>query len=155
MVELNEIVFACVEFPVAGFTCVPLKLSPCIVTPAGTLNGKFSLYTPFLIKTTSPTEADFTLIESDDAPPNCEPLSENVITSPTACPEPPFVIVTNGVDELSKITLACVPVPEPNVEPSADNVLVCVMSYVPGVPPVPPVIVSKSTTSPEVATDKA
>ena len=40
------------------------------------------------------------------APANCELVSANVITSPAACPEPPFVIVTVGVDEPSKITLA-------------------------------------------------
>ena len=42
-VELNEIVFVCVEFPVAGLISVPLKLSPCTVTPDLTLNGKVSL----------------------------------------------------------------------------------------------------------------
>ena len=66
-------------------------------------------------------EADKTVIVIEVAPPNCEPLSENVMTSPAVWPEPPFVIVIVGVDEPSKITLAVVPVPEPSVP-------VCVIS---------------------------
>ena len=55
-------------------------------------------------------------------PPNWEPAFEKDITLPTAWPEPPFIIVTDGVDESpSMTTLAVVPVPEPVV-------LVCVIS---------------------------
>ena len=42
------IVAACVLEPEAGLISVPLKLSPCTVTPEGILKGKISLYTPFL-----------------------------------------------------------------------------------------------------------
>ena len=69
-VELKEIVFACVEFPVAGLISVPLKLSPCTVTPDLTLNGKVYLYTPFLIKTTSPIETETAVIVIVVAPAN-------------------------------------------------------------------------------------
>jgi len=58
------------------------------------------------------------------------------------------VIVISGVDAPSSITLASVPVPDPVL-------LVCTTSKLPGVPPVPPDTESKSTRSPEVATDSA
>ena len=54
-----------------------------MVTPSGTLNGKFSLYTPFLMLITSPTEAIPTLaviaLEADG-----EPTPANVIVSSSA-----------------------------------------------------------------------
>ena len=56
-----------------------------------------------------------------EAPPNCELAFVNVITSPAACPVPPLVNVTVGVDEPSNTTLAVTPVPEPSE-------LVCVIS---------------------------
>ena len=72
------------------------------------------------------------------------PAAGKVIVLPTACPVPPLTSVIVGVDEPSVTTLIFVPVPEP-FEPDWSR------SYVPGVPPVPPDIVSKETISFEVA----
>ena len=94
---------------------------------------------------TSPTETDFTLkvifVEALG-----EPTPLIVIVSPSAWPEPPFVIVIVGVDEPSVTILAVNPVPEPVVPDWP-------VSNVPGVPPVPPAILSISITSPLVNCD--
>ena len=57
-----------------------------------------------------------------------------VIVLPFAKPEPAFIIVIDGVDEPSVTTLNIAPEPEPPVPET--------LLYVPGVPPVPPAIVS-------------
>ena len=48
-----------------------------------------------------------------EAPPILAP--GKVTVSPAACPVPPLIIVTVGVDEPSVVTLTWAPVPEPVV----------------------------------------
>ena len=56
-----ENVFTCLPVLAPGLISVPLKLSPCTVQPDGITNGKISLYTPFLMYKTSPTETEVVL----------------------------------------------------------------------------------------------